>query len=38
MNIVCIAQAKGRMPEFPDRFFNTMSIIDPIGPMGRDGA
>ncbi|WP_213954391.1 nitrilase-related carbon-nitrogen hydrolase [Variovorax sp. dw_954] len=29
--IYIIAQAKARMPEFPDRFFNTMFIIDPAG-------
>ncbi|MGE0733458.1 MAG: nitrilase-related carbon-nitrogen hydrolase [Alphaproteobacteria bacterium] len=26
-----IAQAKTRMPEFPDRFFNTAFVIDPAG-------
>jgi len=26
-----IAQAKARMPEFPDRFFNTAFLIDPSG-------
>lgn len=29
--IYIIAQAKARMPEFSDRFFNTMFIVDPSG-------
>ena len=28
-NLYLIGQAKARMPEFPDRFFNTGFIIDP---------
>ena len=30
-NVYIIGQAKSRMKEFPDRFFNTMFIIDPSG-------
>lgn len=30
-NAYIIGQAKARMPEFPDRFFNTAFIIDPSG-------
>lgn len=30
-NLYIVGQAKARMPEFPDRFFNTGFIIDPAG-------
>lgn len=30
-DLYLIGQAKARMPEFPDRFFNTAFIIDPAG-------
>jgi len=30
-NSYLIGQAKARMPEFPDRFFNTAFLIDPTG-------
>jgi predicted amidohydrolase len=30
-NLYLVGQAKARMPEFPDRFFNTGFIIDPTG-------